>query len=263
MTRSIFAAASLCVVLFAPLSAGQRAGIRRGRGPVVGHATGADEKLVERRCLSARAAERRGHLRRQSRRQRRGRRGTAPPARRAEGHVDGCRRQAGAGRDREAREAGRRHLRQDRPALHHRGQRHGARRRAAGRRTSRSSKRAAPISPSTCSTKARASSRTTSGTAAWATAAARRDRRADIISLEYTLRAIKEAELPANDAAWEKAIKFLQRTQNNSETNDQGWAANDGGFVYYPGFTYHSDGGTKSYGSVDLRGPDQLLRGRT
>ena len=48
-----------------------------------------------------------------------------------------------------------------------------------------------------------------------------RGRRADIISLEYALRAMKEAELPANDAAWEKAIKFLQRTQNNSETNDQ------------------------------------------
>jgi squalene-hopene/tetraprenyl-beta-curcumene cyclase len=80
------------------------------------------------------------------------------------------------------------------------------------------------------------------------------NRRADIISLEYALRAMKEAELPANDAAWEKAIKFLQRTQNNSETNDQGWASNDGGFVYYPGFTYHSDGGTKSYGSATYAG---------
>jgi squalene-hopene/tetraprenyl-beta-curcumene cyclase len=80
------------------------------------------------------------------------------------------------------------------------------------------------------------------------------DRRADIISLEYALRAMKEAELPASDAAWEKAIKFLQRTQNNSETNDQGWASNDGGFVYYPGFTYHADGGTKSYGSATYAG---------
>ena len=85
--------------------------------------------------------------------------------------------------------------------------------------------------------------------------------RADIISLEYALRAMKEAELPANDAAWEKAIKFLQRTQNNSETNDQGWATNDGGFVYYPGFTYHSDGGTKSYGSATYAGRHQLRVG--
>ena len=59
-------------------------------------------------------------------------------------------------------------------------------------------------------------------------------RRADIISLEYALRAMKEAELPENDAAWQKAITFLQRTQNNSETNDQKWAANDGGFTYMP-----------------------------
>src|SRR5262249_51890871 len=53
--------------------------------------------------------------------------------------------------------------------------------------------------------------------------------RADIISLEYGLRAMKEGGLAADDAAWEKAIKFLQRTQNNSETNDQKWATNDGG----------------------------------
>lgn len=79
-------------------------------------------------------------------------------------------------------------------------------------------------------------------------------RRADIVSLEYALQAMKDAELPANDAAWEKAIKFLQRTQNNSETNDQSWAANDGGFVYYPGFSYHTDGGTRSYGSATYAG---------
>jgi squalene-hopene/tetraprenyl-beta-curcumene cyclase len=79
-------------------------------------------------------------------------------------------------------------------------------------------------------------------------------RRADIISLEYALQAMKDAELPANDAAWQKALTFLQHTQNNSEVNDSKWAANDGGFVYYPGFTYHVDGGTKSYGSVTYTG---------
>ena len=79
-------------------------------------------------------------------------------------------------------------------------------------------------------------------------------RRADIISLEYAMRAMRDAEVPENDAAWQKALTFLQRTQNNSETNDQKWAANDGGFVYYPGFSYHTDGGTKSYGSVTYTG---------
>jgi len=79
-------------------------------------------------------------------------------------------------------------------------------------------------------------------------------RQADIISLEMSLKAMKESGLAANNPAWDKALTFLSRTQNNSETNDQKWAANDGGFVYYPGFTYHSEGGTKSYGSVSYTG---------
>ncbi len=80
------------------------------------------------------------------------------------------------------------------------------------------------------------------------------NRRADIISLEYALRAMKEAELPANNEAWEKALKFIQRTQNNSETNDQSFAKDDGGFVYYPGFGYNTAGNTLSYGSGTYAG---------
>ena len=76
--------------------------------------------------------------------------------------------------------------------------------------------------------------------------------RADIISLEYGLRAMKEGGLAANDAAWDKAIKFLQRTQNNSEANDQAWAKNDGGFIYYPG--YSQAGETASYGAATYAG---------
>lgn len=76
---------------------------------------------------------------------------------------------------------------------------------------------------------------------------------ADIISLEYGLRAMKEADLPANDPAWEKAIAFLQRTQNHKETNDQAWAANDGGFTYYPGYS-QVEGTTQSYGSGTYAG---------
>ena len=79
-------------------------------------------------------------------------------------------------------------------------------------------------------------------------------RRADIISLEYALRALEESELPENSDVWKKAIAFLQRSQNHSETNDQKWAGNDGGFVYFPGFSYHTSGGTRSYGSVSYAG---------
>lgn len=78
--------------------------------------------------------------------------------------------------------------------------------------------------------------------------------RADMVSLEYGLRAMKEAGLPKDDAAWQKAIKFLQRAQNNSETNDQRWAGNDGGFVYYPGFSFSPLGELHSYGSVSYAG---------
>ncbi len=75
----------------------------------------------------------------------------------------------------------------------------------------------------------------------------------DIISLEFALRAMKEAGTGANDPAWNKAIQFLQRTQNNSETNDQSWAANDGGFIYLPGNS-EIKGTTRSYGSGTYAG---------
>jgi squalene-hopene/tetraprenyl-beta-curcumene cyclase len=74
---------------------------------------------------------------------------------------------------------------------------------------------------------------------------------ADIISLEFGLRAMKEAGTAPNDPAWDKALKFLQRTQN-FEGNDQGWASNDGGFVYYPGNS--QAGETRSYGSGSYAG---------
>jgi len=75
---------------------------------------------------------------------------------------------------------------------------------------------------------------------------------ADIISLEYSLQALKDSGLAANDPAWDKALKFLQRTQNASETNDQSWSGNDGGFVYYPGFS--QAGQTLSYGAGSYAG---------
>jgi squalene-hopene/tetraprenyl-beta-curcumene cyclase len=46
--------------------------------------------------------------------------------------------------------------------------------------------------------------------------------------------------------------RFLERCQNRSESNDQEWAANDGGFVYAPGQSMA--GGTKSYGSMTYAG---------
>lgn len=78
------------------------------------------------------------------------------------------------------------------------------------------------------------------------------DLRPDLANLEFALRALKASGLAADHAVWEKAITFLQRTQNRSESNDQAWAGNDGGFVYYPGFSYAGE--TNSYGSMTLAG---------
>jgi squalene-hopene/tetraprenyl-beta-curcumene cyclase len=77
--------------------------------------------------------------------------------------------------------------------------------------------------------------------------------RSDIINLEYGLRALKETDLGPDDAAWKKAIAFLQRLQNRDASNDQAWAANDGGFIYQPGLSKAGEG-TMSYGSATYSG---------
>lgn len=78
--------------------------------------------------------------------------------------------------------------------------------------------------------------------------------RGDVINLEYGLRALKETDLPADDPSWDKAIMFLQRLQNRSASNDQPWAADDGGFVYQPGLSKVDGGLTTSYGSATFAG---------
>ena len=81
------------------------------------------------------------------------------------------------------------------------------------------------------------------------------DLRPDMANMEYALAALKDSALPDEHPLWERALKFVQRTQNRSESNDLSWAGNDGGFVYYPGFSYGGDGkGTQSYGSMTYAG---------
>ena len=78
------------------------------------------------------------------------------------------------------------------------------------------------------------------------------DLRPDMSNLQFSLKALKESGVPDDADVWEKAIKFIERCQNRSETNDQSWASDDGGFVYYPG--YSMAGGTKSYGTMTYAG---------
>ncbi|UCE17441.1 MAG: terpene cyclase/mutase family protein [Gemmatimonadota bacterium] len=101
------------------------------------------------------------------------------------------------------------------------------------------------------------------------------DERPDMSNMQFALEALKESEnyRPTSEGTgetlvysqtvtgtaagskelfWEKAILFLQRCQNLRESNDQEWASDDGGFVYYPGFS--QAGGTTSYGTMTYAG---------
>ncbi len=81
--------------------------------------------------------------------------------------------------------------------------------------------------------------------------------RPDLSNLQIALEALKAADLPKNDPAWDKAIVFLKRCQNLPEYNDLGPTSNDGGFVYYPGFSYGGvspEGGLRSYGTMTYAG---------
>lgn len=87
------------------------------------------------------------------------------------------------------------------------------------------------------------------------------DERPDLSNTQYAIEALRAAGLDKDDPALKKALVFLQRCQNRSESNDQVWAGNDGGFVYGPGDSpagkeKRTDGkvALKSYGSMTYAG---------
>jgi len=93
------------------------------------------------------------------------------------------------------------------------------------------------------------------------------DLRPDLSNLQYAMEALNEAGVASEDPAMQRAILFLQRTQNHAETNPERYfdaeslqpvrAGTDGGAAYYPG---NSPAGTepqadgsvvaRSYGSM-------------
>ena len=75
---------------------------------------------------------------------------------------------------------------------------------------------------------------------------------ADLSNLHFALDALKDSTIKDKDAVMARAQKFLERCQNRTESNDQPWAANDGGFVYRPGAS--KAGGTASTGSMTYAG---------
>ena len=68
----------------------------------------------------------------------------------------------------------------------------------------------------------------------------------DLSNLNIAIQALKESGSDDQEV-WNKAVKFLERTQNRSESNDQSWAGNDGGFIYAP--DGESKAGTDAAGS--------------
>ena len=68
----------------------------------------------------------------------------------------------------------------------------------------------------------------------------------DLSNLNIAIQALKESGSDDQEV-WNKAIKFLERSQNRSESNDQSWAGNDGGFIYAP--DGESKAGTDAAGS--------------
>jgi squalene-hopene/tetraprenyl-beta-curcumene cyclase len=83
------------------------------------------------------------------------------------------------------------------------------------------------------------------------------DERPDLSNIYMAVEALHATDFDRNDPLWEKALTFVSRCQNNSETNDQSWAADDGGFAYMPGMSPH--GGSVSYGGMTSAGLLSLL----
>ncbi|MDH3891169.1 MAG: hypothetical protein OEV49_08800 [candidate division Zixibacteria bacterium] len=102
-----------------------------------------------------------------------------------------------------------------------------------------------------------------------------KDERSDISNMQFALEAIRTSEsyastdqaavtldgsLPEStneDLFWEKAILFLQNSQNYKKYNDYEWSSDDGGFVYYPGVS--KAGATTSYGGMTYAGMKSLI----
>ena len=86
------------------------------------------------------------------------------------------------------------------------------------------------------------------------------DERPDMSNVYIALEGLKAASTDPKDPVWQKALVFVNRSQNRSESNDQKWAANDGGFIYMPGWNPGEfANGTSSYGGMTAAGLVSLL----
>ena len=80
------------------------------------------------------------------------------------------------------------------------------------------------------------------------------------LSNEYlALEGLRLTSLDPKDPVWGRALKFVSRCQNRSESNDQPWAGNDGGFTYMPKEGGSPHGGNRSYGGMTDAGLISLI----
>ena len=86
------------------------------------------------------------------------------------------------------------------------------------------------------------------------------DERPDLSNTYIALESLRKTSFDPKDPVWQKALIFVNRMQNRSESNDQKYAGNDGGFLYSPAYNPPEyGGGTKSYGTVTAAGLISLL----
>jgi squalene-hopene/tetraprenyl-beta-curcumene cyclase len=83
------------------------------------------------------------------------------------------------------------------------------------------------------------------------------DDRPDLSNEYMALEALRASGLNDKDPVWDRALVFISRCQNRSESNDQKWAGNDGGFTYNPNFSPH--GAMTSYGGMTHAGLISLI----
>jgi squalene-hopene/tetraprenyl-beta-curcumene cyclase len=96
-----------------------------------------------------------------------------------------------------------------------------------------------------------------------------RSARPDLSNTQMALDALHDAGLKPDDPAFQAATKFVTHCQNFSETNDQPWAGDDGGFIYTPAGAGSSAAGEfigiggrrmlRSYGSMTYAGLKSMI----
>ena len=93
--------------------------------------------------------------------------------------------------------------------------------------------------------------------------------RPDGSNVQFALDALHDAGVKSDDPAFRAALAFESRLQNRSESNDQPWAGNDGGFIYTDAENGNSYGGSfttpegkhafRSYGTMTYAGLKSMV----